>query len=288
LLVDGDFSLLCSRLGADPWFTQGAGGNASEKLGNVLVVKASGRRLEHSTEAETWTRLNLSEARRIADAGLEDFSAALIGPIRASIETSLHAQSSTRFVLHLHFVPALAEAIRTDGEARLGRLLDGLNWSWVPYARPGAPLAVACRGRQAPIMILDRHGIVLNADETAGIVALLSALEARLAPRPAAAGLRADHVLARLRPVFPDQAVFLGARPFAAGLAPVVTGPEGLLQAAPGASPGAYDQMAALALLAPLVPAEAPVAPLPDGEAEALSVWDAEAYRQQVALAAKR
>lgn len=287
-MINSDFALLCSRLGSDPWFTQGAGGNASEKLGDVLVVKASGRRLEHSTEAETWTRLSLSEARRIAVAGLEDFSVALIGPSRASIETGLHAQSPARFVLHLHFVSALAEAIRTDGEARLARLLEGLDWRWVPYGRPGASLAATCRGREAPIMILDRHGIVLNADDTAGIAALLAALEARLAPRPAAAGLRADHLLARLPPVFPDQAVFLGPRPIAAGLAPVITGPDGLLHPAPEASPGACDQMAALALLAPLVPAEAPIATLPHGEAEALASWDAEAYRRQVALATKR
>jgi hypothetical protein len=43
LAIDSDFAALCARLGADPWYTQGAGGNASEKKGGVLTVKASGR-----------------------------------------------------------------------------------------------------------------------------------------------------------------------------------------------------------------------------------------------------
>ncbi len=287
-MIDRDFSLLCARLGADPWYTQGAGGNASVKFGDVLIVKASGWRLDRALQPEAWTTLRLSEARQIACAGMEDFSGALLGPRRASIETGLHALSSSRLVLHLHFVPLLAEAIRVDGRARLDNSLKGLDWSWVPYARPGAPLANACKGREAPIMVLDRHGVVLNGNDTAEIDALLCALEARLSARPADVGLRFDHPLAQLAPVFPDQAVFLGPKAIGAGFAPVVTSPLGLVQAAPGASLGACDQLAALALLAPLVPPDAPIAVLPDGEADALANWDAEIYRRQVAITANR
>jgi len=285
-VVDQEFALLCARLGAEPWYTQGAGGNASQKRDGMLIVKASGRRLDQALQPAAWTVLRLAEARQIALAGGEDFTAAMLGPARASIETGLHALSTSRLVLHLHFVPALAEAIRCDGEARLGALLAGLDWAWVRYARPGAPLAAACLSRPAPIMLLDRHGIVLNGEDTQQISALLAGLEARLAARPDRCGLPANHRLARLPPCFPDQAVFLGPEPIAAGLAPVVTGADGLLHAAPGASPGACDQLAALALLAPLVPPDAPIAVLPDGEAAALSTWDAEHYRRAIALAA--
>jgi len=285
IVVDQDFALLCARFGADPWYTQGAGGNASEKRDGVLIVKASGRRLDQGLQAAAWTCLGLAEAQQIARAGGEDFTPAMLDPVRASIETGLHALSQSRLVLHLHFVPALAEAIRSDGETRLGRLLKGLDWAWVPYARPGAPLAAACLGCQAPIMVLDRHGIILNGEDTREISDLLASLEARLAARPDRPGLRADHRLARLAPSFPDQAVFLGPQPIAAGLAPVMTGADGLLHAGPGASPGASDQLAALALLAPLVSQDAPIAVLPDGEAEALAAWDAEQYRRAIALA---
>ena len=283
--VDPDFAALCARLGADPWYTQGAGGNASEKRGDVLVVKASGRRLDQARSAEAWTSLRLGQAKAIAEADGEDFSAALLTSSRASIETGLHALSPARFVLHLHFVPVLAEAIRKDGEARLGRALKDLAWSWVPYARPGAPLAAACKSRQAPIVVLDRHGVILNADGVATLESLLADLEARLAPRPAARVFRASHPLAQLPPAFPDQAVFLGHRPIAEGRAPIVTRADGTLQPAADASSGARDQFDALALLSQLVPADAPIAALPEGEAEGLGAWEAEAYRRRLAQA---
>lgn len=283
-MVDYDFALLCAELGKDPWYTQGAGGNASEKLDDLLTIKASGQRLERALHPEVWTTLSLAETQRIALSGGEDFSAASLGPARASIETGMHALSASRLVLHLHFVPALAEAIRADGEARLAHLLEGLNWAWVPYARPGAPLAAACLSRQASIMVLDRHGIVLNGDDAAEISDLLVALEARLAKRPLTVGLHAGHRLAWLAPVFPDQAVFLGAQPIAAGKGAVVTDDDGVVRPKLGASPGARDQLAALALLAPLVPADAPIEVLPNGEAEALANWDAEVYRRSIVL----
>jgi hypothetical protein len=287
-VMDRDFSLLCARLGGDPWYTQGAGGNASVKFGDVLMVKASGWRLDRALQPEAWTALRLSEARQVACSGMEDFSGALIGMRRASIETGLHALSLSRLVLHLHFVPLLAEAIRVDGRARLDYRLKGLDWTWVPYSRPGAALAAACNGRQASIMVLDRHGVVLNGNDAAEIDALLCALEARLSARPTDVGLRFDHPLAQLAPVFPDQAVFLGPRAIGAGFAPVVTDSGGLVRPAPGASLGACDQLAALALLAPLVPPDAPIAVLPAGEADALASWDAEIYRRQVAITANR
>ena len=288
LAIDSDFAALCARLGADPWYTQGAGGNASEKRGGVLTVKASGRRLDQAWSAEAWTSLRLDQARDIAGAGGEEFSAALLTSSRASIETGLHALSPARFVLHLHFVPVLAEAVRKDGEARLGRMLDGLAWSWVPYARPGAPLATACKSRQAPIMILDRHGVIVSADSVRDVEDRLAKLEARLARRPASAHFRADHPLAKLPPAFPDQAVFLGPRPIAEGLGPIATGPDGMLRPTADASSGARDQFDALALLSQLVPVDAPIAALPEGEAEGLGAWEAEAYRRRLAQAGVR
>jgi hypothetical protein len=61
-----------------------------------------------------------------------------------------------------------------------------------------------------------------------------------------------------------------------------------MLRPTADASSGARDQFDALALLSQLVPVDAPIAALPEGEAEGLGAWEAEAYRRRLAQAGVR
>ena len=71
--------------------------------------------------------------------------------LRPSIETTLHALLPHQVVVHTHSVRTIALAIRTDAEAQLARRLDGLDWLYVPYRKPGLPLTqlIAKRLRRA-------------------------------------------------------------------------------------------------------------------------------------------
>lgn len=121
--------------------------------------------------------------------------------LRPSIETTLHALMPHPVVLHVHSVNTIAWAARADGKEQIAKRLEGLNWAWVPYCRPGLPLTQAVTkvmATESPdILIIANHGPVLGADDCAAAEVLLAELERRLhlqpraAPAPDLARLRA-------------------------------------------------------------------------------------------------
>jgi rhamnose utilization protein RhaD (predicted bifunctional aldolase and dehydrogenase) len=196
----GDLSALkamSARVGRDPLLIQGAGGNSSVKIDGVLWVKASGTWLQDAERAPIFLPVDLDLARQRFSAG-EEKVAAMPWPsapagLRPSIETSLHAFLPQPIVLHVHSVNAIAWCIRAEGARALGDRLEGLNWAWLPYCRPGLPLAtqaaaLAARGRAPDVLLLGNHGLVVTGADTAATEALLAKVETRLHldPRPAA------------------------------------------------------------------------------------------------------
>ena len=187
---------MSARVGSDLLLIQGAGGNSSVKIEGVLWVKASGTWLQDAERAPIFLPVDLDLARRRFSAGEEKvasipWSQAPAG-LRPSIETSLHAFLPQPIVLHVHSVNAIAWCIRAEGAAALGDRLEGLNWAWLPYCRPGLPLAtqaaaLAARGRAPDVLLLGNHGLVVAGADTAATEALLAEVEKRLhlEPRPA-------------------------------------------------------------------------------------------------------
>ena len=87
--------------------------------------------------------------------------------LRPSIETTVHALMPQRVVVHVHCVNTIAWAIRSDAEQRLAEKLKDFNWAFIPYARPGLPLANAIAARLKPgidVLILGNHGLVVCAE----------------------------------------------------------------------------------------------------------------------------
>ncbi len=260
---------LSARLGAARLLVQGGGGNTSYKAAGDFWVKASGTWLAQAETQEIFVHLPL-DAVRAAMAAVEPESALLAlaasGGPRPSIETSLHALMPQNVVLHVHSVSTIAHAARIDAPLRLSERLDGLNWAWVPYRRPGVPLTEAIRdaleqATQTPdILILGNHGLVVAGNDCTSAEAQLHEVEARLAlpaRSPTApdlnrlqaandAGWRvADesilHTIATdpvtraiaLRgALYPDHVVFLGERAFALPQATDMGGEPASLQSA--------------------------------------------------------
>src|SRR5207247_2570494 len=81
--------------------------------------------------------------------------------LRPSIETTVHALMPQAAVVHVHCVNTIAWAIRVDAELRLAEKLQGFNWAFIPYARPGLPLAHAIAERLlrpgVEVLLLGNH-----------------------------------------------------------------------------------------------------------------------------------
>ncbi len=184
---EGEFRALreaSARLGADPLFVQGAGGNTSIKESDVLWIKASGTWLENALREDIMVPVALPPLlAAVADRNPEAdtphrFTVADSNPggLRPSIETTVHAMMPQRAVIHVHCVETIATAVRVDAEKQVAERLKGLNWAYVPYTKPGLNLARDIAARLKPetdVLVLGNHGIVTAAGTVAEAEALL-------------------------------------------------------------------------------------------------------------------
>ncbi|HKP50334.1 MAG TPA: SDR family oxidoreductase [Gemmatimonadales bacterium] len=142
---------LSHLIGHDTRLVQPGGGNTSIKEGDTLLVKGSGTDLR-TIDRGGFTRLSLSRlaplraAESMSDAEMMRFMAQCMvedGPA-PSVETPLHALLPYKVIAHTHDVPTMSLTNIRDGEAErlLGELFEG-RVAYVPYVRPGFPLARA-------------------------------------------------------------------------------------------------------------------------------------------------
>jgi rhamnose utilization protein RhaD (predicted bifunctional aldolase and dehydrogenase) len=175
---------LSARVGADPLLVQAAGGNTSLKQNGVMWIKASGTWLRDATSKDIFVPVshdpllaalarNDPACEACTDYILADLNAT---GLRPSIETTVHALMPQRVVVHVHCVNTIAWAIRSDAEQRLAEKLKPFNWAFIPYARPGLPLANAIATRLKPgvdVLVLGNHGLVVAAETVVGAETLL-------------------------------------------------------------------------------------------------------------------
>jgi rhamnose utilization protein RhaD (predicted bifunctional aldolase and dehydrogenase) len=187
--------LLSASVGRDPHLTQAAGGNTSLKAGDTLWIKASGTWLKNALAEDIMVPvaipplLKAVEQRDPAADQPQAFAIEALNAreLRPSIETTVHALMPQRVVLHVHCVDTISLAVQADCEARVAKRLDGLEWAYVPYRRPGLPLAQGIAERLRPgvdVLILANHGLVVAAETVAGAEALLRRVTGLLARPP--------------------------------------------------------------------------------------------------------
>ena len=167
---------LSALIGRDPRLVQPGGGNTSLKLGDTLLVKGSGTDLR-TIGREGFARLALPklaalrDAATMSDADMMRFMASCMlgsdGPT-PSVETPLHSLLPHRVIAHTHDVATMSLTDVSDAAAErlVAELFHG-DILYVPYVRPGFPLARAVSGMVAAIppqafgLALAHHGLVV-------------------------------------------------------------------------------------------------------------------------------
>jgi rhamnose utilization protein RhaD (predicted bifunctional aldolase and dehydrogenase) len=242
---------LSAKVGADPLLVQAAGGNTSLKQGGVMWIKASGTWLQHAQERDIFVPVAMApllsglERDDPACESCTDFVRADLNTLglRPSIETTVHASLAHRVVVHVHCVETISWAVSANAEAMLAPRLARFSWAFIPYRRPGLPLAKEIRLRLKPdtdVLVRGNHGLVVAGDSVSEAEKLLREVVKALV-RPARAAVPADvaalgkltegslyepardpaiHALAldevslaqaRKGTLYPDHIVFLGA-----------------------------------------------------------------------------
>jgi len=313
---------LSARVGSDPLLVQAAGGNTSLKDAGVMWIKASGTWLKDAAARDIFVPLDhaaILAALARNDPACESCTVFVRTDLnstglRPSIETTVHALMPQRVVVHVHCVNTIAWAIRADAEQRLAERLKGFDWAFIPYARPGLPLAGAIQSRMRPgvnVLVLGNHGLAVAADTVEEAEALLGKVVAAVR-RPVRAASKVDraaleklsagtaykpaamdetHALAtdplalkrgQHAVFYPDHVVFLGV-----GVAtsleanpPLVAIPGVGVLIRDDAKPAIEPMGRCLADVMRRVEEHDPLVALMDEDVDRLVNWDAEKYRQ--------
>lgn len=163
-------SLLSCQMGKDSRIIQATGGNTSLKENGILWVKASGTNLANALEQDIFIPLDLAHAldqmQRLDSDDELSFLTLDRDDLRPSIETSLHALMPHRVVLHSHPIDVITLSLMPRSRKDLKDILEDIDWHWIPYCRPGKPLAKAISTaldyKHADVLILANHGLVVG------------------------------------------------------------------------------------------------------------------------------
>ncbi len=180
----------CSAsIGSNRLLVQAAGGNTSIKQHGVMWIKASGTQLANALDQDIFVAVDLNAMAidietqpQLADEPQRYLLQK--DDLRPSIETSLHAVFKQRVVLHAHCVNTIAFAVQVSAEELLTQRLQGFDWAFVPYAKPGAHLARSVQRVLTPktnIVVMGNHGVLVTAESVASAHDLLMQVQAALA-----------------------------------------------------------------------------------------------------------
>lgn len=282
------------NIGANFRLTQGPGGNVSFKRGNEFWIKASGTQLKDAHTMPVFVGLDLSETRRNIEEGIELFPNRFGNSdldLRASIETSMHAQIEAPFVAHVHSVGSVSMSILIDESLAINSASHYCKVSYVPYVRPGLGLAAAFKesvDSKSRAAILGNHGLTVWGDSTEECIEILNTLERIWVDQFDLVNLETSAYASNWREVLtegilvPDEVVFLGENPFR-DLTPNLSAKNGLSDLAKlslSRSTWLEEFVEVLELIAKNVKDPNKVKYLNQANIDQLLNWEAEKYRQ--------
>lgn len=214
------------RVGGDPAYVQGGGGNTSIKLdSDLMAVKSSGSMLKEMSPEKGFCILDYQATRSylMTPHDRDDLFSEKIQSFckssesRPSMESGFHALLGDA-VIHTHSVFANVLTCSKEGESIVQELFP--EALWLSYTTPGRELTIAIRDilkgleSAATVIFLQNHGVIVSAASSQEALGLHEELNLRIRKK---LGLKAfkmeeyvsndlnfmkDHVL------FPDQVVY--------------------------------------------------------------------------------
>lgn len=158
---------------------QGGGGNVSVKYGDFALVKASGHRLDATTQDRGYVVLQRrvharqslydgEDSRVISTTNVDEFP---------SIETPLHLDCAGAYVAHIHSVAAI-----TRGLIETRHFVRSMNTPLVHFSLPGLPLLESLRSHSSwkaasGQLVLQNHGQICWANSLDECISLTLLLE---------------------------------------------------------------------------------------------------------------
>jgi ribulose-5-phosphate 4-epimerase/fuculose-1-phosphate aldolase len=166
---DQEFADFLIEVGSDFSLTQGLGGNSSIKSKGVMLVKASGKRLGHSSLTGYFYQVGVSEG--------EHYELNPLQPGKPSIEVFLHALLPHKYVVHLHSTQGVALSMLSAGDENLRVALENQGVSIIEYRRPGVQLKEAIKHKlqsagaksKSTTFLLQNHGTLFGANSVTEI-----------------------------------------------------------------------------------------------------------------------
>jgi len=158
----------------NPLWTQGYGGNISEKTDGYLVIKPSGERLDQMRPEAKIANISLDKLPELFSIQSDEAYSQWIqvsslkgeGLGRASMETGFHIGLDKKYVLHFHSIPALLMCQKLKSTMDLDFNSFGLKLVILSHLRPGLKLTEAVlKSNPADIYLLKNHGVIIQSDD---------------------------------------------------------------------------------------------------------------------------
>jgi rhamnose utilization protein RhaD (predicted bifunctional aldolase and dehydrogenase) len=279
------------RLGSCLDLVQASGGNTSWKSAKTVWVKGSGKRLKDATTDEIFSSIEYSALTEDEILACEDFSNLISNGVSPSIEANFHIFLRSNFVTHLHSLGSIAIGI-AERRDEYGNLDQSIRF--VPYARPGVDLVNAINRTDSyanKTLILQNHGLIISDQESIEIEKKIVELERNIYEYfegiPQSDSFPSWIEILTSGVLTPDEAVFLGAKPFVKSEQPspnsVVINSNGELLFPDGFSSDRTDLAMFYMRVAKLIEKKTQVNYLPEKEVHELLGWDKEQIRMAMA-----
>ncbi|MBI2172887.1 MAG: class II aldolase, partial [Candidatus Aenigmarchaeota archaeon] len=172
-------------VGSKPEFVQGTGGNLSVKLGENMMIKSSGVRMDAVTEGSGWSVVNHGKIAGIYGGGFDETGADSVVASsvakggRPSIETGFHSFLG-KYIVHLHPVHLNAVLCCKNSAGMLSEIFREEEFLWIPYVKVGHHLAAEIKKRRCDegIIFLENHGIIASSDDPDECMNIISSVMA--------------------------------------------------------------------------------------------------------------
>lgn len=232
--------------------------------------------------------------------------------LRPSIETAIHSLLPHKYIAHVHSLGAISRAISKNASQHLDELEVDATKAFIPYVKPGIPLANAILEKleqskllnlQNLIILLGNHGVIVASENISEVTQLIIQIENIWNPGPILPELEIEYsdIWSMLflpgtlnsnqskfltqGPLTPDQIVFLGSKPFTdwnnqTPESKVSVMSDGSVWVNSSLSNDAIEIVSSFVRIAKLLPFEEELVYLSEADVYELLNWDAEKWRK--------